>query len=406
VVERLPLVIIGAGHAGLSLSHELTAAGVEHVILERGRVAQSWRSRWDSFCLVTPNWTVRLPGGAYDGDDPDGFMPRDRIVEHMEHYATGFGAPVREGVAVTSVQPYEDGGFLMDTSAGQIRADALALASGAYQKPFRPPGASDLPDSMHVIDAEGYRSPEALPPGRVLVVGSGQTGCQIAEELHEADRDVVLASGRAPWVPRRLEGRDIVKWMAQTSFMHHTAADLPSPMARLVSNLLVSGQGGGHDLNWRTLQAAGVTLAGHFRGVEGDNIVFAPDLAESVAFGDARYAELRPFLQESAAKLGVEVPQLPEPAPFVADPPERISARDIDVVIFTCGFRPDFTRWVHLPDAFDDMGFPIATDGQSTNVPGLFFIGTHFLRKRKSATLFGIEEDAPIVAERIAATRH
>jgi putative flavoprotein involved in K+ transport len=286
-----------------------------------------------------------------------------------------------------------------------MEADALALASGAYQKPFRPPGAIGLPRSIHVIDAEGYTNPAALPPGRVLVVGSGQTGCQIAEELNEAGRDVVLASGRAPWVPRRLAGRDIVAWMAPTSFMNQTPAQLPSPMLRLVANILNSGRNGGHDLNWRTLQAAGVTLAGHFRGVEGDDIVFAPDLAESVAFGDARYAELRPALAESAALLGVETPELPDPPPFVADPPERISVQDVAAVIFTSGFRPDFTSWVHFPTAFDEMGFPLTTDGESTAVPGLFFIGTHFLRKRKSATLFGIEEDAPVVAERIATHR-
>ena len=400
MAERLPLVIIGAGHAGLSLSYELTRAGVEHQILERGRIGQAWRSRWDSFCLVTPNWTVRLPGGAYDGDDPDGFLPRDEIVAHMVRYAESFGAPVREGVAVSSVTPQE-GGFTLETSDGEIHADKLVLASGAYQKPFRPPGAASLGPEIHAIDAEGYTSPDALPPGSVLIVGSGQTGCQISEELNQSGRDVVLACGRAPWGPRRLAGRDLVEWVAPTSFMDHTVADLPSPMARLVANLQLSGRDGGHDLNYRTLQAAGVTLTGRFLGVEGDDVVFAPDLAESVAFGDARYADIRPLLEESAAVLGVDVPELPPPPPFTADPPERIPARDLAVAIFTSGYRPDFPSWVHAPNAFDEFGFPIQVDGQSSVVPGLFFIGTHFLRKRKSATLFGIEEDAPIVAERI-----
>jgi putative flavoprotein involved in K+ transport len=401
--EPLPLVIIGAGHAGLSLSHELTRANVEHVILERGRVAQSWRTRWNSFCLVTPNWTVRLPGGEYDGPDPDGFLPRDDLVAHIAAYAESFDAPVREGVAVSSVRPRDDGGFVLQTSEGEIHASKIVLASGAYQKPHRPKGAADLGPGTYVIDAEGYTSPGDLPPGRVLVVGSGQTGCQIAEELNEAGRDVVIACGRAPWGPRRLEGRDLVAWVAPTSFMNHTLADLPSPMARLVANLQLSGRDGGHDLNYRTLQAAGVTLTGRFLGTDGEDVLFAPDLAESVAFGDARHADIGHLLEEAAAIHGVPVPELPPPPPFVADPPERIPARDVDVVIFTSGFRPDFISWVHVPNAFDEMGFPVASDGQSTVMPGLFFIGTHFLRTRKSATLFGIAEDAPVIAERISA---
>ena len=405
MTERLPLVIIGAGHAGLSLSHELTNAGLEHVLLERGRVAQSWRSRWDSFCLVTPNWTMRMPGGEYAGDDPDGFLPRDGIVDHMVGYARSFDAPVREGVAVSSLGPHDDGGFLLETSDGALHADRVALATGAYRRPFRPQGAADLPPEIHVVDAEAYTSPAGLPPGRVLVVGSGQTGCQIAEELNEAGRDVTLACGRAPWGPRRIGGQDLVRWLAPSRFMNQTVADLPSPAGRLVANILLSGRGGGHDLNYRTLQAAGVTLAGHFRGVDDGQIVFAPDLAESVAFGDARYAEIGQFLAQGAAALGVPPPELPPPPPFTSDPPERIAARVIDVVIFTSGFRPDFTSWVHFPNAFDDMGFPVATDGESSAVPGLFFIGTHFLRSRKSATLFGVAEDAPIIAERITAAR-
>lgn len=401
--ERLPLVIIGAGHAGLSLSYELTRAGVEHLILERGRVAQTWRTRWDSFCLVTPNWTVRLPGGTYAGDDPDGFLPRDDVVAHIEGYAKSFEAPVREGVAVSSIRPHDDGGFALETNEGEIRADRVALASGAYQKPFRPHGAADLGPGTYALDAEGYTSPDALPPGRVLVVGSGQTGCQIAEELHGAGRDVVLACGRAPWGPRRLQGRDLVAWLAPTSFMDHTVDDLPSPMGRLVANLQLSGRDGGHDLNYRTLQATGVTLTGRFLGVEGDEVIFAPDLAESVAFGDARYVDIGHLLVQGAAALGVDVPELPPAPPFVADPPQRISARDFAAVIFTSGFRPDFTSWVHFPNAFDELGFPVQSDGESTVLPGLFFIGTHFLRKRKSATLLGIAEDAAAVAERITA---
>ena len=194
-MPRPDVIVIGAGPAGLAVSHELTEAGVEHVVLERGRVAQTWRERWDSFCLVTPNWTVRLPGGTYDGPDPDGFMPRDQIVEHFAGYAGRFGAPVRENVTVEALRPTGDDGLALETSEGPMSARAVVVASGAFQKPHRPPAASALPSDLLTIDAERYTNPEALPKGAVLVVGSGQTGCQIAEELHASGRDVIVACG-------------------------------------------------------------------------------------------------------------------------------------------------------------------------------------------------------------------
>ena len=199
--ERIGTVIIGGGQAGLSVSRELAQAGVDHVVLERGRVGQSWRGRWDSFCLVTPNWSVQLPGHPYDGPDPDGFMPRDELVSYLERYATAIDAPVREGVEVSSVRPQPDGDFALATSAGDIVASTVVLCTGAYQRPHRPAGAATLPADLVQIDAGDYRNPAELPPGQVLVVGSGQSGCQIAEELHEAGREVFLACGRAGWAP-------------------------------------------------------------------------------------------------------------------------------------------------------------------------------------------------------------
>ena len=393
-------MIVGAGHAGLSLSHELARAGHEHIVLERGHVAQSWRTRWDSFCLVTPNWSLQMPGGEYDGDDPDGFMPRDDIVEHMVRYADSFEAPVREGVSISSLRP-DDDGFLLDTTEGPMRARRVVLASGGYQKPFRPRAASDLPQHVYAIDAEAYTSPDALPDGAVLVVGSGQTGCQIAEDLLLTGRDVTMACGRAPWAPRRIGDRDLVAWVSKSSFMQHTLADLPNPAARLNGNFQATGRDGGHDLHYRTLRAAGVTLAGRLAAVDGHEAVFADDLAESVAFGDARYEDLQGFVREVAAAEGIVAPDLPPPPPFEAEAPERMDLRTVGAVVFTSGFRPDFLSWVHFPSAFDDFGFPIHADGESSVVPGLYFIGAHFLRNRKSATVFGIAEDAPIVAERM-----
>jgi putative flavoprotein involved in K+ transport len=395
------IAIVGAGQAGLSLSHELSHANIDHVVLERGRVGETWRGRWDSFCLVIPNWTVQLPGGPYRGNDPDGFMHRDDIVAHLVQYAHSLGVPVRENVDVSLLETSDDGGFLLRTTAGEIRARQVVLASGAYQKPHRPPAADQIHGGLHVIDAETYTNPSALPPGLVLIVGSGQTGCQLAEEIIEAGRDTYLACGRAPWFHRRLDGRDMVAWMVETPFLETTLADLPHPAARLGANPQASGGRGGHDLHYRTLQALGVNMVGHFAGYEDGAAQFAPDLVESVAFGDARYADLCGLIRKSCTVRGVKPPEMPVPAPFRASPVERLKLRGFGAVIFTSGFRPDYVSWVRIPSAFDDLGFPIQSDGSSTVVPGLHFMGVHFQRKRKSATFLGVAEDAAVLAERI-----
>ena len=396
------VAVIGAGQAGLAVSHELTALSVEHVVFERARVGQTWRGRWDSFCLVTPNWTMNLPGFAYAGEDPEGFVPRDEIVGYLERYASSFGAPVLEGVEVQSLEPGPDSRFLLRTSAGTVRAESVVVCTGAYQRPHRPAAATTFPPGVVVMDAGEYRTPAALPPGRILVIGSGQTGCQLAEELCEAGREVFLACGRAPWLPRRLHGRDIVTWLSETTFFDTPLAALRSPAERLAANLQATGRGGGHDLHYRTLQADGIQLVGRLAGVDGHRARFADDLADSVAFGDARYADIRHLFAEQLATGGAPAPELPDPPPFRASPPRELDLKDVAAVIFTSGFRPDYTRWVRFP-AFDPDGFPLTHDGSSTTVPGLCFCGVHFLRTRKSSLLFGVGEDAAIVARAIAA---
>jgi putative flavoprotein involved in K+ transport len=403
MTEDIGVAVVGAGSAGLAVSHELTALGIDHLVLERGRVGQTWRDRWDSFCLVTPNWSVQLPGGAYAGHEPDGFMPRDEVVEHLETYRASFAAPVREGVEVSSLERVPDGRFRLTTATpGALDADMVVLATGAYQRPHRPPGSATLPASILQIDAEGYRNEAALPPGKVLVVGSGQTGCQLAEELCQAGRDVFLACGRAPWCTRRIGDRDFVQWAVETGMFDETLGDLPSPSARLVANIQATGHLGGHDLHYRVLQRMEVTLLGHFVGADDGRARFAPDLAESVAFGDARYNDTRDKIAKFCASHGIPAPEMPAPPPFDAPAPREVDLAGLGAVIFTSGFRPDYSSWVRL-DAFDDMGFPIHHDGESTIAPGLFFCGVHFLRKRKSSLLIGVGEDAAIVARKIAA---
>jgi putative flavoprotein involved in K+ transport len=402
-VERVPVLVVGAGQAGLAVSRELTERGIEHVVLERGRVAETWRRRWDSFCLVTPNWTVQLPGWDYAGAEPDGYMPREELVAFIEGYAKAIGAPVRGGVDVLGIDR-SDAGFVVRTSDGDVMTDRVVLATGAYQRPHRPPGAAGVPPSVVCLDADDYANPSALPDGRVIIVGSGQTGCQLAEELRASGREVVLSCGRAPWVTRRYGDRDMVWWGVRAGWMDQSLEDLPDPAARLWSNPLTSGHDGGHDLHLRTLKSAGVTLAGRFLGASERAVRFAPDLAASVAWGDERYLMFRKVVIDTARREGLEVPEIADPEPFAdASPVEEVDLAGVGAVLFAGGFRPDYRSWLPWTDAFDTDGFPIQHEGASTVVPGLFFLGVPFLRTRKSSLLYGVGEDAAIVADAVAA---
>jgi putative flavoprotein involved in K+ transport len=397
--SNLPTIVIGAGQAGLATSHELAARGVEHVVLDAGRVGQTWRGRWDSFTLVTPNQSLRLPGFEYAGPDPDGYLLRDEVVSHLVDYAASFAAPVHEGVAVHRLGPGPDGALRLGTSEGELLAGAVVVATGAYQRSHRPAVAGEFPAHVQVIDSGDYTNAQALPDGAVLVVGSGQTGCQLAEDLLLAGREVYLACGRAPWIPRRLDGEDIVTWLCRTTFMDAPLAALPHPDARLWANFQATGRDGGHDLHYRTLEAAGVHLTGRLESA-GEVIRFADDLAASVAFGDARYADVRALFRAELPARGVVPPELPDPEPFTARGLSELRADRVGCVVFTSGFRPDYRGWVDFP-VFDDAGFPITADG-TTAVPGLYFCGVHFMRRRSSALLMGVGQDATLVADAVA----
>jgi putative flavoprotein involved in K+ transport len=398
------VAIIGAGQAGLATSWHLKQAGVDHVVLEAGRVAETWRSRrWDSFRLITPNWGVRLPGAIYDGADPDGFMPLAELVDHFRTWADAFDTPVEQNTTVTSLE--EDGGsFRLSLPSGAIKARTVVVATGAYQRPHRPAGAESIPDDVVQLFAEEYTNPAALPKGAVLVIGSGQTGCQLAEEIHQSGRKVFLACGRCVWVPRRLEGHDIVWWMIESGFMDRTPDKLPSPQARFLGNPQATGHDGGRDLNYRVLHEMGVELVGRYLGGEGSEIQLADDVAASVDFGDARLADILTFVRNDCAARGLDPLTFEMPPPFRIKTRTRLDvARDgIGAVIWTSGYRPDY-GWVKFP-VFDDMGLPIQTDGR-TNVQGLYFMGVHWMRKNKSAILHGVGEDAEVVARHIAETR-
>lgn len=398
------VAVIGAGQAGLATSYHLKQAGVEHVVLESGRVAETWRSRrWDTFCLVTPNWTVQLPGGAYRGPDPDGYMNREELVDHLQRWATSFGAPVQERSPAFSLDLHKDEGFTLRIPSGTMTARTVVVATGGYQVAHRPPGADLVPSRVTQLLAEEYGNETRLPKGNVLIVGSGQTGCQLAEELHDAGRRVFLSCGRAPWAPRRFGGHDLVWWIIESGFWNRSLAQLPSPAARLISNPLTTGHGGGHDLHYRTLHAMGVELLGRYLGADDRKIHFADDLAQSIEAGDNLSRTFMKWVVELAEKRGLDAPWVvPGPPGFTSRAELDIDREGITSLIWTTGFRPDY-GWVHAP-VFDDMGFPVQTDGRS-DVAGLYFMGVHYQRKAQSAVLYGVGEDAEVVARHIVESR-
>jgi putative flavoprotein involved in K+ transport len=397
------VAVVGAGQAGLATSYHLSQAGIDHAVLEAGRVAETWRSRrWDSFTLVTPNWTVKLPGGEYRGDDPDGFLPREQIVDHFERWAGSFAAPLKEDCQVEALDREGDT-FVLDTATGKLRARSVVVATGGYQRAYRPPGSDQVPSRLQQLLAEDYRNPTVLPEGAVLVIGGGQTGCQITDELHRSGRKVFLSCGRAPWAPRRMGGHDLVWWIIESGFWQRTLAQLPSPAGRLISNPLTTGHGGGRDLHYRTLHGMGVQLLGRFLGADDRKFHFAPDLAGTLKAGDDLARVFMKWVEGFCAKQQLAIPwEVPDPLDIEGAEELDIDAEGIKTVIWTTGYRPDY-RWVHA-DVFDDMGFPIQTDGRS-DVPGLYFMGVHFQRKAQSAVLYGVGEDAQLVAEHIVENR-
>jgi putative flavoprotein involved in K+ transport len=416
-IKATEVAIIGGGQAGLALSYRLTELGRPHVILEQRRVVESWRTkRWDSLRLIAPNWSMVLPGFAYPGDDPDGFMAKDEVVQHLEGYARSFDAPVLEGFAVTSVERHSiNERFLLRTENGMLEADQVVLATGALQQPKLPPDATGLPGTISQMVAAEYRNPEMLVRGSTLVVGSGETGCQIAEELARAGRDVYLSGGKSWWAPRRYRGRDIAAWLRLTGWFERRAEDLPPGAHVGQPNPQLTGAAGGHDINAHSLSRDGVRLLGRLRGISDGTAFFSDDLAANVASADTEAQKL----VESIDRL-IETQQLD--APDEELPPDlrpglggsaasgdeaRFPPVELDLdktavgtVIWATGYRPDFS-WVRLP-FLDADGYPMQRRGV-TSVEGLYVLGLDWLYNAKSGLFAGITDDATHLASVIAA---
>jgi putative flavoprotein involved in K+ transport len=302
MAEEIGTVVIGGGQAGLALSFYLSQQGRPHVVLEQAtEIAPAWRhGRWDSFTLVTPNWSVRLPGFPYQGDEPDGFMPRADVVRHLEQYAASFQAPVRCGVQVTAVDPARDGqGYRVATADGVTYAAAtVVVATGSFQFPKPSPFTGTLPPEILQLHSSHYRNPSALPPGAVLVVGSADSGCQIVEELNEGGRRVYLCVSRAIRRPRRYRGKDSLFWAVALGRVEQTADQLPSPSARFAPNSQLTGKNGGHTLNLHLFARNGVVLLGRLVGVDGYRMALAPDLQENLTNTDRALEDFKKGVDE------------------------------------------------------------------------------------------------------------
>jgi putative flavoprotein involved in K+ transport len=284
MTQQIDVVIIGGGQAGLALSYYLTQQGRAHVVLERGQVAETWRSqRWDSFTLVTPNWMTQLPGFPYQGEDPDSFLPRDDVVTFLERYARSFQAPVHCGVQSTAVRLRPEGnGYLVETNRDTYIASTVVLATGGFPRPKLPQASAAIPVNIMQLHSNQYRKPQRLPSGAVLVVGSGQSGSQIAEELHQSGRQVYLCISRCGRSPRRYRGKDIMWWINQMGGYDRTVDALPSPAARFACHPDLSGKDGGHEINLRQLAREGVVLLGRLQEVQGSRAILAPDLEKTL----------------------------------------------------------------------------------------------------------------------------
>jgi putative flavoprotein involved in K+ transport len=395
--------VIGAGQAGLSTSYHLIRLGVEHVVLERGRVAETWRSaRWDSFHLNTPSWCTQLPGLDLSGADPDAFVPLDAVVDTLAGYADIIGVPVRTA-NVTALRS-SDGAFTVTLEDDTLAARSVVVATGAFQQPLAIRAAKDVPRGILQMHTSAYRNPRDLPDGGVLIVGSGQSGCEIGLELLETGRDVHLALGRCGWFPRRYRGRELMRWMVDLGIADDTPDVLPTPAARVGGNVVVSGSHGGRDCNALVLERAGARLYGRFEGFESGRAIFASDLEESLEFGRTFERNLTQRCDEWADVTGAELPSaVPEPERPLRghDPTELALEREgVTSVLWAGGFRPAFS-WIDLP-ILDELGFPRATRGVS-EVAGLAFVGLPWLYKRKSPLLLGVGEDAAYVADAVAA---
>jgi putative flavoprotein involved in K+ transport len=404
--EHHDTVIVGAGQAGLAMSAVLQRHGREHVVLERRRVGERWRTeRWDSLRFQFPNWSLQLPGYCYAGSDPDGFAHHSDILRVIEEYAASTRAPVCEHADVIGLG--EDGaspGFVVSLAGASIHARRVVLATGPFQRPLIPQLSLGVSPSVLQTDPTRYRCPEQLPAGAVLIVGSGASGCQIADELLRAGRTVYLSVSRHRRAPRRFRGRDVYWWLEKMGRFAQTIDSFPS--RQWPPSTVVTGVDGGYDVDLRQLAADGVRVVGRVVGASGDDIAIETNANQILDEADRAYGDFLSAAREFAAKEVQE--ELAEERPVDrTDSPAAVSEVDslelanenIDAIIWATGYTYDF-GWVRVP-VLDNAGRPVQRRGV-TQRPGLYFLGLHWMHTFKSGLLAGVGGDAEYLAEHIA----
>ncbi|GLK81211.1 MSMEG_0569 family flavin-dependent oxidoreductase [Methylopila turkensis] len=403
------VVVVGGGQAGLSVSYWLKQRKIDHLVFEAKTAAHVWETRrWDNFCLVTPNWQCDLPGHPYDGPDPDGFMVKDEIVAYVRRFVEKVDPPIREGVSVTRVARRPEGGFSVATSAGDVTADEIVVASGGYHTPIIPRMAEKLPKAIAQIHSEQYRNAGQLPEGAVLVVGSGQSGAQIAEDLHLAGRKVHLAVGPAPRCARFYRGRDVVTWLADMGYYEMTVEKHPlREGVRDNTNHYVTGRDGGRDIDLRRFANEGMELYGVLEDYDDGVLRFRENLAESLDFADRTYNGINAAIDRHIAETGVEAPPPSVYEPVWTPPAERgtldLAASGVASLVWCIGFAPDF-RWLDVP-VFNGAGRPVHKRGV-TEAEGVSFIGLPWLNTWGSGRFGAVGRDAEhvvaVIADRLA----
>jgi putative flavoprotein involved in K+ transport len=397
-------IVVGGGQAGLSSSWHLKQAGREHLVLDRGRIGDTWRQRWDTFCLVTPNWCCRLPGFPYDGDEPEGFILRDQIVDYVERFAKSFEPPYRGGIEVRRVSASKGvGRFSLETSEGEFSTDNLIIAAGTHQHPNIPEWCNKLPADITQLHTRDYRNPDQLPEGAILVVGSGQSGCQVVEDILGAGREVHLCVGKTGRIPRRYRGRDIIEWEAVTGYLEIPVDEHPKGRdIRFKPHPHLSGRDGGRTIDLRQLALDGVKLHGRLLDVEGSIVRFADDLADKLDTIDRICRENLSEIDEYIAMNGIDAPEddlAPvEWRPSSMPPTLDLKQAGISSVIYGTGFYFDF-GWIDLP-VFDERGYPRYERGV-TEIPGIYFVGLHWLHTQGSGLFYQVGRDAGYVVEHL-----
>lgn len=409
----MDVIVIGAGQAGLATSYLLTQEHIQHIVLERGRIGESWRSqRWDSFYLNTPNWSNSLPGMEFYPDDPDAFGHRDQIVSYLEGYAGSFGAPVRENTELTSLDQLPNGLYRLKANDDFYECRAVVIASGSMSRPRMPAVAQKLPGDIANLTVGTYKNARTLPDGAVLIVGSAQSGCQVAEDLIAAGRQVFLCASRVGRIPRKYRGRDIFAWWREMGFWEVGVDELEDPAMQFAALPQVSGVDGGHTVSFQSLARDGVTLLGRVLDIDGYGVTLKTDLMECISFADEKSSAFKKGIDAFILREGIHAPP-PEPDPGEPVLPdlkgshlvERLNLREAGItsVIWCTGFDANW-EWLKV-DVFDEAGRPKHRNGISAS-PGLYFIGFPWLSKRKSGTLYGITEDASRIVEHICAYLH